>query len=332
VSTSFTGSHLDRLFERAAEAWVPLAVMVEVNHACPLDCVQCYIGEDPKERPLSLDEYRRVFDELATEGTLFLTVTGGEIFLRKDLLAILRGARDRGFVLTCFTSGTLITPALADEIAALAPCAVEITVYSVTPAVHDAITRRAGSSARTLEAVRLLRERGVPVVVKAPLMTLNAGAYREVAAFAESVGASHRFDVTIAPRRDRDVAPLGYQLVASRIGTLGRDPLLADTVERREACGADSGTCGAGRWACDISPSGEVYPCLAFPYGVSAGSLRTRSFREIWHAAPLMQRLRRLSARELTDAAGDCGHGAGECARCLGFLLTIHGDVLGVSR
>lgn len=325
-----SATHLDRFYERAAEAWIPLGVMMEVNHACHLACVQCYIGDDPGEHPLTAGEIRRVIEELAAEGTFFLTITGGEIFLRKDLFEILSHARQLGFVLTLFTTGTPITSEVADRVAALYPCAVEVTLYSTRPEIHEAVTRRPGSHSRTVEGVKLLRDRGVRVIVKAPIMNLNAGEHVGIKEFVDSVGAEHRFDLTIAPCRDGDAAPMDYQLAAEWVAQLGRDPILGKLAAPKEPRPAEAMPCGAGRWSCDISPSGEVYPCLSFPYGLSAGSLREQSFHEIWHDSPVMRRVRELTLGDLDHASGGCGHGGGECGRCLGFSLTLHGDGLGL--
>jgi radical SAM protein with 4Fe4S-binding SPASM domain len=331
IDLTDSATHLDRLYALAAETWIPIGVMIEVNHACHLSCVHCYIGKDPQERPLTTDELRRVLDEIAAEGTLFLTISGGEIFLRKDLLEILGHARRLGFILTLFTTATLITPEVADRVAALYPLAIEISLYSIRPEIHEAVTRRPGSHARTMEGVKLLRERGVPVTLKAPIMTLNDGEQVGVKAFADSLGADSRFDVTISPRRDGDTIPMNYQLAAERVSQLGRDPILGRAAGPREARPPGATPCGAGRWGCDISPSGDVYPCLAFPYGLSAGSLRQQSFHEIWHSSPMMRRIRELTLGDLGRASGGCGHGGGECTRCMGFTLTLHGsDALGL--
>jgi radical SAM protein with 4Fe4S-binding SPASM domain len=330
MELTYSTTHLDRLYDQAAEAWIPLGVMIEVNHACHLACVQCYIGSDPKERPLTASELRRVMDELANEGTLFLTITGGEIFLKNDLFEIIDHARRLGFVLTLFTTGTLITPEVADRLAALHPYAVEITLYSVRPDIHESVTRRHGSHSRTMEGVKLLRERGIRVVVKAPIMTLNAGEQAGIKEFADSVGAESRFDLTIAPRRDGDATPVGYQLDAERVAQLRCDPILGMLAEPEETRSPETTPCGAGRWGCDISPSGEVYPCLSFPYQLSAGSLREQSFHEIWQHSPVMRRIREMTLRDLDRASEGCDHGGGECSRCPGFSLTLHGDGFGI--
>src|SRR3990172_13143979 len=101
-------SHYDRVIRVASRAQIPLSVLFEVTHRCNLGCEHCYLTEGPVGRPrpsraeLTLDEVRRVLDELAAAGTLFLTLTGGEGFLRRDLLDIVAHARARGVSVAVF--------------------------------------------------------------------------------------------------------------------------------------------------------------------------------------------------------------------------------------
>ena len=120
-------SNYDRLIRTASRAHVPLAVLFEVTHRCNLGCEHCYLTEGPVGRPrptreeLTLDEVRPVLDQLAEAGTLFLTLTGGEVFMRRDFLEILAHARSCGFSVTIFTTGTLLTPETASALADLHP-------------------------------------------------------------------------------------------------------------------------------------------------------------------------------------------------------------------
>lgn len=57
---------------------------------------------------LDKDEILQLIQDLATEGCLFLTLSGGEIFLRDDLFEIIGYAKQHGFALKIFTNGTLI--------------------------------------------------------------------------------------------------------------------------------------------------------------------------------------------------------------------------------
>ncbi len=70
------------------------------------------------------------------------------------------------------------------------------------------------------------------------------------------------------------------------------------------------GSCPAGKYYCRITPEGEVTPCPYMP--VSAGSLRERSFGELWRGAPVFDDLReprlggRCGACEFSTICGGC--------------------------
>src|SRR5216684_8607096 len=106
-------SNYDRLIHVASRAQIPLAALFEVTHRCNLGCSHCYLTEGPVGRPrptrdeLALDEVRRALDQLAEAGTFFLTLTGGEVFMRRDFLDIVAHARSLHFSVTIFTTGTL---------------------------------------------------------------------------------------------------------------------------------------------------------------------------------------------------------------------------------
>lgn len=326
-------SHYDRLIRVASRAHVPLSVLFEITHRCNLGCEHCYLTEGPRGRPrprreeLSLDEIRRVLDELADAGTLFLTLSGGEVFLRRDLLAIVAHARSRGFSVTIFTTGTLLTPPAAAALADLHPLSVEISIYSATSEVHDRVTRVPGSHARSLRALRLLKARGVIILIKSPLMTLNSGEYRGIVALAEELGAGYGFDPMLIPRRDGDATPVRLGLDRDELRRYFADPVLAREFAQPVKCLPRKGEelCGTGRRTCLISPYGDVFPCGVHP--VAAGNLREQGFREIWTGSPLLRDLRAKTMDDLKAGALGAGN-----FRCSALALIEDGDLLGPFR
>jgi radical SAM protein with 4Fe4S-binding SPASM domain len=70
------------------------------------------------------------------------------------------------------------------------------------------------------------------------------------------------------------------------------------------------GSCPAGKYYCRITPEGDVTPCPYMP--VSAGSLRERSFADLWRSAPVFGDLRepklggRCGACEFSKICGGC--------------------------
>ena len=152
----------DALLARAVKDRIPLTVLVELTNACNLDYEHCYLdlAADNAIGALSTDEWKRVFGELAAEGCLFLTLSGGELLVRKDWYDLVMFARELKFALRIFTNGTLIDDVVANRILEVSPVGVEIGLLGATADTHDANHRRPGSFAKTVRGVRLLRERG----------------------------------------------------------------------------------------------------------------------------------------------------------------------------
>jgi AdoMet-dependent heme synthase len=326
-------AHYDRLVRVASRAHIPLSVLFEVTHRCNLGCEHCYLTEGPVGRPkprtdeLSLDEIRVILDDLAEAGTLFLTLSGGEVFMRRDFLAIAAAARQRGFSVTVFTTGTLLTPDVAGELAALHPLSVEVSIYSARPEVHDRVTRIPGSHARSLRALRLLRERGVVILIKSPLMSVNTDEVRELAALAEDLGAGYGFDPTLTPRRDGDKTPLTLAPTMTQMRAFFSDPVMAREFAQPVKCLPQAGEeiCGTGRRTCLISPYGDLFPCGVHP--IPAGNLREQRFAEIWTGSPLLKDLRTQTVADLRGGAK-----AAPGFRCSALALMEDGDFLGPFR
>ncbi|UCF68255.1 MAG: radical SAM protein, partial [Acidobacteriota bacterium] len=149
-------SHLTRVLAAALEQQIPISVLFELTNRCNEDCRHCYVDLGDVDGELTREEVERVLGELKQAGTLFLTFTGGEIFTRKDTVGLIRKARELGFALRLFTNGTLLTPGHVQAIAEAGVLGVEMSLFSMDPSQHDAITRIAGSQAKTLRAARWL--------------------------------------------------------------------------------------------------------------------------------------------------------------------------------
>jgi radical SAM protein with 4Fe4S-binding SPASM domain len=291
--TATTPALPDGAVERARAAVVPLHVLLELTYRCNVRCVHCYLAG--REEEMSLAELTGLLDELAEEGCLVLTLSGGEVLLRRDFFAIAGAARARGFGLRIFTNGTLVDEPTADRLAALEPIVVEMSLLGATPQTHDAITLKRGSFARTVRAARLLGARAVRVKLKTTLMRPNVAEAAEMATLAEGLGAQHQVSFVVMPKRDGDPSPLALQVGDRALRRhLARRERELDEAPVPRAVG-DDGLCSAGRAACSISPAGDVYPCVLLP--LKAGSVRERPFGAIWREAPQLHLMRELIAR-----------------------------------
>src|SRR5215831_1233469 len=225
------------LFAAAERSVVPLSAMIELTHACNLDCEQCYLEllPDRKIGALSTNEWKRILRELADEGCLYLTISGGEPMARRDFFEIAEFARGLGFALRIYTNGTLCDDEAADRIVALAPLSVEISLHAAHAEIHDAITRRAGSFDKAVAAVRRLRARGVPVRLKCVVMARNRNERGPLQALAESLSADVFFDAEVTPKNDGSIEPVALRLPDDDLAAVAADVVGTRSLRDREA-------------------------------------------------------------------------------------------------
>src|SRR5438132_5622203 len=152
------------LHHRQAGERMPLQVSIEVTRRCPLECQHCYNNlpmgdQDARGREMTTEEHLRMLDELVEMGCFWLLYTGGEIFARKDFLEIYTYAKKKGFLITLFTNGTMVTERIADYLAEWRPFAIEITLYGLTKETYERLTGIPGSFEKCMRGIRLLAER-----------------------------------------------------------------------------------------------------------------------------------------------------------------------------
>jgi radical SAM protein with 4Fe4S-binding SPASM domain len=326
----------DIFAEAALKAGSPPAVTFQVTDRCNYDCVHCF--QEHTTRPeLSLSEITRILEEVAAAGTLFLTLMGGEFFMRRDADDILACAHELGFAIKLLTTGHHVHDRRADFIATLRPIQVDMSMYSAHPGVHEAITLQPGSWQRTFEAARRLLARKVPVKLKAPAMSTNAADLAALARLAQEIGAFYSFDPKITGLENGDQAPVTLRMDAATLAAFYRDPAtgVADALASSFA-GYDPARpkrpdgntpCGAGLRGVSINPQGQVWPCNALPLVV--GDLTRQSFAQVWSGSTALEDVRQLRWASLAECNA-CGV-RDYCQRCHGMALLEQGELRGPS-
>lgn len=313
------------LVRRAQQLGVPLGVHIDVTYRCDLACVHCYLT-DRRRDELTLDEYTALFDDLRALGTLYLLISGGEIFRRPDGEAIVEAAAKRRFDVRLITHGGHIDEPRAARLAAMGVRVVAMSIYSDEPTIHDAVTGVPGSWERTTAAARHLRAHGVPVTFKFVVMRHNVSAAPRMAAFAQSVGALLETSVDIKGDNRGSDALMDLNIDADeRRAAFGCVyPQLADR-DTLPVFSPDAHTCMAGNASCYISPDGTVQPCLEWEE--KAGSIREQRFGDIWRDSPVFRGARTIR-RSSFEGCASCAN-VSHCSLCPARALRETGSATG---
>jgi len=287
-----------RLKQAALQRAQPLSASLELTYRCNWRCVFCYNPRRHDRRALSAAEWSAVLDDLRTLGTLYVALTGGEPLVHPEFLALAHAVRERAFALRILTNGALVTEALAGEIAALRPMAVELSLHGATAQTHDRATATPGSFDAMLRGLDRLLGRNVGVVLKTPLTHLNEGEMAGMRRIADERGVPWRIDPVLTPRDDGDTGPLAYRASAEATERVFRELAAAGQLPQEER--TEGGTnCGLGRTTVAVDPEGNVFPCLQWRRA-PLGNVRETPLREMWASSG-----ERLLAASVARAAND---------------------------
>ena len=159
-------------FLRLSALWVQIT-----GTWCNLECTHCINAsgpDDPWLKPIAPEVARAAIREADQLGVKEIYFTGGEPFLHGEIMALLADALAVAPT-TVLTNGTLIDPAMADRLAALARGAaysleIRVSLDDTDPERNDRI-RGAGAFDKAVRAIQLLHERGLLPIVTATEIT-----------------------------------------------------------------------------------------------------------------------------------------------------------------
>ncbi len=277
------------IHKKAAKKRIPIGGGLELTFRCNLKCVHCYaITEFKRAMPeLSFREICQILDQLADEGCLWLLITGGEPLIRKDFLDIYMYAKRKGFVITLFTNGTLLTEDIINCFRRWRPFNIEITLYGATESTYEKVTQRSKSFIQCLKGIELLLEANLPIRLKSIIMTLNKHEIRELKEFSKSRSMPFLFDPILSPCLDGSQSPALYRLSPEEVLELDiADPERFQQWKDylRDFRGSPASShlyqCGAGETSFFINPYGELQLCVLSR--TPSYDLRTGTFKEGW--------------------------------------------------
>ena len=279
---------------------LPMAMLAEVTHRCPLACPYC---SNPVEltraaQELSADDWGRVFRQAADLGVLQVHISGGEPGARRDLAQIVAHARDAGLYVNLITSGIGITRERLEELDRAGVDHVQLSLQGIRPDMADRISGHPGSWDKKMGFAQWVKDIGFPLTINAVVHRQNLERLPEMIELAETLGARRIEVATVqfhgwadlnrkALMPTRDQAVFARTVVNdARIRLRGRmviDYVPADhhSIYPKACMG------GWGSTGLNVAPDGTVLPCHAAQTikWMRFENVRDTSLGEIWHGS-----------------------------------------------
>lgn len=160
-----------------------------ITGACNLKCRHCFMSAPhAKHGSPSKEQLINVADQLAECGVFTVGITGGEPLIREDFFDILDALSQRGIIVTVlYTNGWLVDEAFLDKLEArnMHP-AFQLSFDGI--GCHDFLRGIPGAEEKTIQALKLLKERNYKVAVSMCMHRNNRDSLRESVRLMASLG------------------------------------------------------------------------------------------------------------------------------------------------
>ena len=256
------------------------SIMLELTYNCSEKCIHCYnegatrndteISTRGNREELTLEEYKRLIDDLYDGGLVKVCLTGGDPFSKPFAWELIDYLYRKGIAFDVFTNGQRIVHDV-ERLAKYYPRVVGVSIYSGIAEIHDYITRIKGSWERTMSVVRQLSDFAVPMNLKCCVMRPNVKSYYMVADIAKEYGAVPQFEISLTDSVEGDRCVSKYlRMTHEQLEIVLRDeniplyvgPEAPNYGGQKKAM--ESNPCGAGENTLCITPEGNVIPCCSF--------------------------------------------------------------------
>lgn len=306
---------------------IPINATIELVTQCNLRCEHCYIPAHTSTG-LPFEQITSILDQLHEMGTLYLLLTGGEIFLRPDIMEIIRYARRKGLRVTLFSNATCVTEEQIAELKELHITQFSCTIFSMNPEIHDAITGVKGSLQKTLRTMALVKKYGIPGDVKNVIMKRNLADWKAVHEYAVENGFSHVAPPNVVPKSNGDKSPLELALNFEQTRDVWRQQDECGLKEPFQKGWNESDyICKPLQNSIFIDSNGDLYPCISLYY--KFGNILQQPLRDIWNKSEKHKYILSLKKKDFSICTA-C-ETKEYCSKCPGNALLEKGDCFACS-
>lgn len=315
------------LYELASFNKTLTSVNIELTQNCNWRCKHCYISSYNNESRLTLEVLNKLFARLRKMGVIDILFTGGEIFLREDILEVLQLARDYFFDVSLFTNISLLNKNMIKSLDELNISKVSGTVFSMDHSIHDNITRVKNSLNKTLKNLNILKKYRIPVEIKTIIMSVNKYEYETVAEYCKSMAFEFLPTTSIFPRHNKDTNPLDLcvdeNYLAHNLAKIDSFREFTKQIKRE-----DMYICNSTRYSLSIKADGTINPCNNLI--VDIGNVLSDDIEIIWKESKFLNKVQDLQWKDLKEC-NSCNVRE-YCMRCGGVNTLYNEDIMACNK
>ena len=201
--------------EVASDLKGPRSIIWLVTSRCNLSCRHCYATRFPKEGELSEEEALNLIDQAAELGVKHIGFTGGEAFLRSDILRLMQRVHRQGIGTTVVTNGLLLSDELLEKLREYQVW-VFLSLDGARKETHEKV-RGPDTWETVLSAAKRMSKLGMKFSTIMAVNRLNFGEVAEGLSLARELGAAVGCLIPVIPagRARKELAPGPREMLAA---------------------------------------------------------------------------------------------------------------------
>lgn len=251
-------------FNEGAEECLLKSSYLHITNRCNLNCIGCYSFDCTRNTidDLTLDDLRNIMDQLRAVGIENITISGGETLIRKDIVDILRYAKEecKFECINIITNGTIRNKDIFLQIKDyINDIAVSIDGYDDE---NPTFIRDNGIFNNVIGTIKLIRDLGLKVVILPTLHNKNIDNMTKYCDLAKKLRVSISFSLMTCSNDLEEYIPTEAQLLRLSScfdGSSDYFDMKEKSIEEYNVIARKN--CGAGKSIISVAADGNIYPC-----------------------------------------------------------------------
>ncbi len=323
--------------------YVPYATLYELTLKCNMRCLHCGSSAGlERKKELTTQEWKKVTKELSELGGKYVTLLGGEPFLRKDWFEISKDIIDNSMEVTIISNGMLINERIIEKLRKIDPYAIAISLDGARPETHDQIRQVKGSFKKCLESLSMLRKAEINTSIVTTLNKINFKDLPRISDIILNKGIAWQIQIAVPMGR------FSQNLMISKEEFYSAGIFIAScrqkySIEQLPVMGAHCfgykskklpnvnlvpvwQGCQAGVTLLAVQSNGNVKGCLSLSDDFIEGNILNTSLKKIWDSSDFCKYNRNFAKSQLNGECKDCKYGKKCKGGCMSISTALTGE------
>ena len=128
------------LHAKGSKLGLPIAGNFELTARCNFNCPMCYVhltqNDGLAEKELTAEQWIDIAQQARDQGMIFVLLTGGEPFIRKDFFEIYDAIKAMGLLVSINTNGSMLQGEIRRRLLENPPHRINISLYGGNPQTY----------------------------------------------------------------------------------------------------------------------------------------------------------------------------------------------------